>query len=156
MIIKFLENVRNNKNRINISQYIQKVKDFDKEIIYWIPFVFTNLKDIREFSKASAKAFNLDEKEIDILSCYIYLYKENIEEELIEKYTFELFGNVNIDKNRILEIINNEEKQAYLKEKKEIEKEYVNEFMKYAKDFEKDEIVKWLPTNNRKTKEFLC
>lgn len=118
MIIKFLENVRNNKNRINISQYIQKVKDFDKEIIYWIPFVFTNLKDIREFSKASAKAFNLDEKEIDISSCYIYLYKENIEEELIEKYTFELFGNVNIDKNRILEIINNEEKQAYLKEKR--------------------------------------
>lgn len=27
--------------------------------------------------------------------------------------------------------------------------------MKYAKDFEKDEIVKWLPTNNRKTKEFM-
>lgn len=54
MIIKFLENVRNNKNRIFHNIY-KKVKDFDKEIIYWIPFVFTNLKDIREFSKLVLK-----------------------------------------------------------------------------------------------------
>lgn len=125
----------------------------------YIALLYNNTNDIVYFTELCGKTIYNDVSKINLekhINLSIFLNRQGCSNEFIEKYLKYSFDNIDIDA-----IFNHTNKFNYVSNPfiDNLRNENLSKFnkiMEHIDFFNKKDIVKWLPTNNRKTKEFFA
>lgn len=148
--------------KITSELILEYIKDNKVEfpVLSHISLLYNNTEDIIYFTTLCGNLIYKD-KDLTMLEEYInmgiYLKRQGCNKEFIAKYLKYSYEDVNIENIfKYLEELNYLEDyyHPFINKLRETHFEEFKKIMEHKEFFDKKEIVKWIATNNRKTKEF--